>query len=174
MLQLLTDVTDSELMKYDFDVHVDFEPNFGYGKPHEYFSGTVPWFKFRLKNKINELFTGKSVHKDENLFDYRDVVESRLSREETRYKEFPCVTPGWDNSPRRVGKPFYAIVNNTPEMFSYWLKNELARFTPYSDEENFVFINAWNEWAEGNHLEPDQKWGKQFLEATKEVIKEGD
>jgi hypothetical protein len=37
--------------------------------------------------------------------------------------------------------------------------------------ENFVFINAWNEWAEGNHLEPCQKWGKDYLEVTKEVFK---
>ena len=40
----------------------------------------------------------------------------------------------------------------------------------YSEDENFVFINAWNEWAEGNHLEPDVKWGRQYLEATKRAI----
>ena len=43
----------------------------------------------------------------------------------------------------------------------------LKKFKPFSPEENFIFINAWNEWAEGNHLEPCKKWGLQYLEATK-------
>lgn len=48
---------------------------------------------------------------------------------------------------------------------------ELTEAQVYSDDENFVFINAWNEWAEGNHLEPDMKWGRGYLEKTKEVLK---
>lgn len=48
----------------------------------------------------------------------------------------------------------------------------IVRFKPFSKEENLVFINAWNEWAEGNHLEPDQKWGRRYLEVTKEAILE--
>ena len=47
-----------------------------------------------------------------------------------------------------------------------------SRFKPYSAEENFVFINAWNEWAEGNHLEPDMKWGGEYLAATLRAIEE--
>ena len=49
--------------------------------------------------------------------------------------------------------------------------NELCRGTSFQDdEENFVFINAWNEWAEGNHIEPDIRWGRKYLEKTKETI----
>ena len=44
------------------------------------------------------------------------------------------------------------------------------RFKPYAKDENFIFINAWNEWAEGNHLEPCVKWGSQYLDATKMVL----
>ena len=47
----------------------------------------------------------------------------------------------------------------------------MKSFRPYSKEENFVFRNAWNEWAEGNHLEPDLKWGHEYLEMTKMAIK---
>jgi hypothetical protein len=46
----------------------------------------------------------------------------------------------------------------------------MSNFQPFSKEENFVFINAWNEWAEGNHLEPCEKWGFGYLENTKRII----
>jgi ribosome biogenesis protein Tsr3 len=45
-------------------------------------------------------------------------------------------------------------------------------FEPPSKKENFLFINALNEWAEGNHLEPDKKWGTQYLQVTKEVMEQ--
>jgi lipopolysaccharide biosynthesis protein len=48
--------------------------------------------------------------------------------------------------------------------------NVIEKFNPYSDEENLIFINAWNEWAEGNHLESDIKWRHGYLEATKRVL----
>ena len=63
-----------------------------------------------------------------------------------------------------------AFKGNTPEMYGKWLDNVIKKFEPYDIDEDFVFINAWNEWAEGNHLEPDVKWGRKFLEVTREVI----
>jgi hypothetical protein len=47
---------------------------------------------------------------------------------------------------------------------------KLEKFQPFSSEENFLFINAWNEWAEGNHLEPCEKWGHAYLKALKEAL----
>lgn len=88
------------------------------------------------------------------------------------YKEYPCLTPGWDNSARRVGKPFFMLKGNTPKLFGKWLKYVLKHFVPFSKEENFIFINAWNEWAEGNHLEPDNKWGNEFLQELKNALKD--
>ena len=76
----------------------------------------------------------------------------------------------WDNSSRREGLPISALRNSTPEKYGFWLSETLRKFNPFSNEENFVFINAWNEWAEGNHLEPDLKWGRKYLEVTKQCI----
>ena len=73
----------------------------------------------------------------------------------------------WDNSSRRVNQKATILTGSTPQLFGQWYKQKTEKFVPYSKEENFIFINAWNEWAEGNHLEPDQKWGKQYLEALK-------
>jgi lipopolysaccharide biosynthesis protein len=75
----------------------------------------------------------------------------------------------WDNSSRR--KTNATIFRNfTPEAYGEWLEAVIKNFRPYSENENFIFINAWNEWAEGNHLEPCQKWGTRYLEKTKKVL----
>jgi hypothetical protein len=90
---------------------------------------------------------------------------------ELPHKCFPCVSPGFDNSPRRIGKTFLSFTECTPKNYGRWLYNALCRRPDLNGpDENFVFINAWNEWAEGNHIEPDQKWGRGYLEETKEVI----
>ena len=76
----------------------------------------------------------------------------------------------WDNTARRrVGAQVY--VGSTPQLYEAWLA-ETARQTvgKLPLEERIVFVNAWNEWAEGCHLEPDLKWGRQYLEATKAAL----
>ena len=87
---------------------------------------------------------------------------------------YPCVSPGWDNSSRRVGRSFTFFKGSTPTLFKKWLYATMDKFEQFSDEENFIFINAWNEWAEGNHLEPDIKWGKEYLKSVKDVVNEFD
>ena len=74
------------------------------------------------------------------------------------------------NSPRRIGRPYLAFKGCTPKLFEKWFDYVYSQFKPYSKEENLIFINAWNEWAEGCHLEPDMKNGRGFLEAIKNVI----
>lgn len=86
---------------------------------------------------------------------------------------YPCVSPGFDNSPRRIGRTFLSFTEMTPQNYGRWLYDALCRSTAFkSEEENLVFINAWNEWAEGNHIEPDQKWGRGYLEETKRIYDE--
>jgi hypothetical protein len=75
----------------------------------------------------------------------------------------------WDNSSRRKINPGI-LLNSHPDIYKKWLLHIVTAFKPYSKNENFIFINAWNEWAEGNHLEPCQKWGNKYLEVTKEVL----
>ena len=129
------------------------------------------WWKNLPFRIMNHLFKGKYQWFNKH-FSYASYVKYRIKKPLADYKCFPCVSPGWDNSPRRKKPPYMAFVGSTPELFKKWLKDTLVRFKPFSKEENLVFINAWNEWAEGNHLEPDQKWGRRYLEVTKEAILE--
>ncbi|WP_256009576.1 glycosyltransferase WbsX family protein [Desertivirga xinjiangensis] len=108
-----------------------------------------------------------------DVIDYEIYVEDALKIPQKDYKSYPCVTPMWDNSARKSHN-FLVFKNSSPAIYERWLSETIKRFTPPSAEENFVFINAWNEWAEGNHLEPCQKWGHQYLEATERAIKSTD
>jgi lipopolysaccharide biosynthesis protein len=103
--------------------------------------------------------------------DYNEYVDYLLDNYQypTSYKRFPGVNPMWDNTARR-GKNAMFFYNSNPEKYAEWLQYHMENFTPYSKWENLLFINAWNEWAEGNHLEPCQRWGKAYLEATKEAL----
>lgn len=75
----------------------------------------------------------------------------------------PSVYVGWDNTPRR-GRKGIVITNNTPQQFGDALARKIAQVQPRPPEQRLVFINAWNEWAEGNHLEPDLKNQHGYLE----------
>ena len=75
----------------------------------------------------------------------------------------------WDNSARRKNWA-KVFINSHPDIYSEWLTHTLNKFRPYSEDENFIFINAWNEWAEGNHIEPCLKWGHDYLKATKNAL----
>jgi hypothetical protein len=140
-------------------------------------------FSFRVKNFFYREVAGKFSQEKYKAFrrefneretnnyiiDYSDYVNFLCKEDEPEYKRYPCVMPMWDNTPRlkmRLG----AFYNANPQLYKVWLKDVLAKFHPYSENENFVFINAWNEWGEGNHLEPCQKWGHQYLEATREAL----
>lgn len=116
----------------------------------------------RIKNKIGIGNTYKSI-------DYEEVVNRMLEKKLPFEKHFPCIMPSWDNSARRKNNAFI-ITDSTPEKYKKWLKEICKKAKTYSNEENFIFINAWNEWAEGNHLEPDQKWGMGYLTKTKEIL----
>jgi lipopolysaccharide biosynthesis protein len=100
------------------------------------------------------------------VFDLPDVAEHYLARDYNQYNGFRSVFPAWDNTPRQ-GKRSAMGLNGTPENYEYWLSEALRKTkSDYPGQERLVFINAWNEWAEGCHLEPCRKYGRKFLEAT--------
>jgi lipopolysaccharide biosynthesis protein len=147
--------------KIGFDAVLQFEPDFS-ALPERYFGS----FYQRLLNKLG-------VHKNpfykDKVYYYEDFVNKAIEKKIPSYRCFPGITPSWDNAARR-DKDALILQGSTPELFGKWLQAILTSFKPFSKEENFIFINAWNEWAEGNHLEPCQKWGKTYLEKTREII----
>lgn len=83
---------------------------------------------------------------------------------------WPCVCPSWDNTARRMERA-HSWAHATPESYYRWLSRTVATLrATQSPGRRFVFINAWNEWAEGCHLEPDIKFGYAWLNATKAAL----
>lgn len=84
-------------------------------------------------------------------------------------RAYPCVYPNWDNTPRK-GRKGFVLANSTPKLFERHLQDAVDKLSGREDEHKLIFIKSWNEWAEGNHLEPDLKWGRKYLEALKRVL----
>ena len=129
--------------------------------------------KFGRYSNLLYNISRKYLHKElfNKIVNYKKYVDYQCRQINTiDYKRYPSLCPSWDNSPRRVNGHFFAFTHNSPESFKKWFHYVYTSFQPFSDEDNFIFVNAWNEWAEGNHLEPDLKNGTGFLRAIKDVI----
>jgi len=114
---------------------------------------------------VNKKFNGK-------CYDMEYFIKNKKYLYKPKYKTFKCAFPNWDNTARKCYKKA-KIYQSNPENFKIWLK-DIMNWTKekHSSDEQFVFINAWNEWAEGAHLEPCQKYGYAYLNAVKEAIEE--
>lgn len=147
-----------------FDFAVEFQPNFP----------PLPVVKLNLYSKMLNRFkrvlgikpnTKKVIDK---VFDYSRFTELQMQKAFNPIVS-PSLIPMWDNSARRKTNAFI-FSDSTPTAYSHWLKHIKNNYPWEVNKENFLFINAWNEWAEGNHLEPCQKWGKKYLEETYNVL----
>jgi lipopolysaccharide biosynthesis protein len=153
--------TDPKLI--GFDAAVEFQPDWGNrGKPLQ---SRKRW------DIARRLGLAHQVYADNKIYDYKAVIESMLSKPKPAYLRFPCITPSWDNTPRRQTDATI-LKDSTPELYEYWLKTTIGNNLSDTQNSKLIFINAWNEWAEGNHLEPCQKWGRAYLEATRRALKE--
>ena len=146
--------------------------SFGFEFPDDYgFDSTV---EFPPHGFDAEQCTVKPLKKqvpfEGNVWPYKDAAAFYCSQPRPAWRRYRGVMPGWDNTPRR-GNKGNAFVESTPASYASWLTLALqdtrAHFT---EGERLVFINAWNEWGEGAILEPDQAYGRSYLEATRDAL----
>ncbi len=137
-----------------FDAAVEFPPNCHFHKKLIY---TSDFYKNTLKC---------------NIHDWNELAVNSENFK-PNYKLFRGVCPSWDNTPRRKNEST-VFFNSHPEFFKNWLYSvSIDTIRKFNDkDERLVFINAWNEWAEGAHLEPDEKYGYAYLQMVYEVIQE--
>lgn len=108
--------------------------------------------------EFHEIFIG-------NLMQFASVAQFYLDRVYGNARVFKTVFPSWDNTARTKERALI-VLNGTPENYEYWLASTIDQVRQAGKANELVFINAWNEWAEGCHLEPDRRYGHRFLQAT--------
>ncbi len=87
------------------------------------------------------------------------------------YNIYPTVVPNWDNSPRS-GRKSLILHGSTPEKYGQHLKDTCNAIQARPSEKQILFIKSWNEWAEGNYLEPDLKYGISYLSKTQSILRQ--
>jgi len=104
-----------------------------------------------------------------HVIDYREARLYFLDHVTAESDAYPCVVPNWDNSPRS-GIRAVVLQNSTPELFREPLREALRRVADRPFEDRMIFLKSWNEWAEGNYVEPDLRFGHQYLDVIREEV----
>jgi lipopolysaccharide biosynthesis protein len=137
-------------------------------EPSRYLPLLRPWISrrqplTRLRHKYNARAGLPTIYR------FGDVVEELMPRRVEAYEQYPCVMHAWDNSPRS-GRNALVLHRSDPELFRALLRRAIEVRADKPAEQRFVFLKAWNEWAEGNHLEPDAAFGHGFLRVIREEL----
>lgn len=139
---------------WGFDAAVEFPPH-GWLRTEN-----LPDIPYKVTNPS---FSG-------TIFDYKKSVDFALSKMIPDYRWHRAVFPGWDNTARRQDTP-HLFADPSPAEFERWLTTILRQQVITSPQQQMVFINAWNEWGEGAHLEPDDHNGFANLEAVRSALR---
>ncbi len=118
-----------------------------------------------IRQRSNALRAIASRHPAPAVYEYRDYANNAFYRERHHGDYYPCVIPGWDNTPR-AGTNGVVLHNSSPQLYASHLRDALTIVDDRSLDKSVVFIKSWNEWAESNYLEPDLRHGREYLEAT--------
>lgn len=135
---------------------------------HKGFQAKTTSLSLKLLNKLKILQRRVCGYPTE-IYDYSKALSNLSIPEAVQENIHPSVVPNWDNTPR-CGLRGVVLHGSTPELFGLLLRNTLAHIRHKAFDHRILFIKSWNEWAEGNYLEPDLRYGKAYLEALKEVI----
>ena len=150
-------------------IHLAAVQSFGITDPRPYGFDAAVDFPPHTQRELIEpsTFPGISPDFEGYLEDYIKVARNQVGQPPPPYFRYRGVMPAWDNTPRRMERA-HICVNSSPAAYQTWLEQIVEQTMARSAvQEPLVFLNAWNEWAEGAYLEPDRKHGYAYLEATK-------
>ena len=121
------------------------------------------WLRHRRRGARLVSLRGPTVYDSDKL------VGALVAPESSRFDVHPCVIPNWDNTPRS-GRRGRVIAGTSPQFFAHQLSAALTAIDDKPFENRLLFIKSWNEWAEGNYLEPDRTNGSAFLDVLRREV----
>lgn len=151
---------DSDPREFGFDAGLDFNPQSSFHKRSKFLENTYPFVD--VGSKLLDINFGGTVA------DYREIALNEALDNSYTFPVIKCLTPSWDNDSRKKGKGF-VFYNSSPDIYSEWL-DRLIVSEKESKDSPLIFINAWNEWAEGAIMEPSLHLGHSILNRTVETL----
>jgi hypothetical protein len=160
--------------------HTDWNPlDFGFdAKAIPPLVANRPWVSRRtpmkwLKQRI-ELTRGlPTFHSYTKIVDAHLVSLTRhLGTNSGDYPTYPCLVHAWDNTPRS-GVNGVILTGSTPDRFGNYMKDAIKLLDNAPSERKIIFLKSWNEWAEGNHLEPDLRYRHTYLDTIRASLQAG-
>ena len=103
------------------------------------------------------------------IYTYEEAIDFMVRPKGPDHEDYPVVIPNWDNTPRS-GSNGLVLHNSTPELFRKHLRKALHRVEKVDEQHRIIILKAWNEWGEGNYIEPDQRHGRGYLDVLKEEL----
>jgi len=103
-------------------------------------------------------------------YKYSTAKKYFITEYEKRENVFPTVIPNWDHTPRS-GKNGFVLTGSTPRLFGQSVREAVDAVREKAEDKRLIFVKSWNEWGEGNHLEPDLKFGRGYLEELRDNIR---
>ena len=145
---------------------VENPEKFGADASIEYAIGRVNNYDINKLELFNNNYTSGAW-----IVDYKSLIDFSYNKIKPKYKEFRALSPDWDNEARRPEGKGGTVVNSNPSLYKFWLEHLINNTKEnFEGDERLVFINAWNEWAEGAYLEPDSRNGYTYLDATARAL----
>ena len=122
-------------------------------------------FSQKIYYRLNKIFRGVPL-----AVPYEKAAKYFIFSEEDRIDNvFPSIIPGWDHT-ARSGREGLVLTDSTPDFFEKHVKDVIEVVEDKKKDHKIIFLKSWNEWAEGNYMEPDLRWGKKYLEVLKRQL----
>lgn len=122
-----------------------------------------------FKKKIRSLFVRLSGGALLRKYEYKNIIKNLYSKVDEAENVYPTIISGYDRA-ARAGRKATIYHNYTPELFEKHARQMVDCVKNKNAEHQIIFLKSWNEWAEGNYIEPDLKYGTAFLDRLKKVI----
>jgi len=124
------------------------------------------FIKSRLFPRLQQYFNTPFFLKK---YKYEDIINHYFTEIDSKETVYPTILPNYDRSPRG-GRKAVMYYGSTPELFRRHVSQAIKAIENKQDEHKILFLRSWNEWGEGNYIEPDKEFGRQYLDVLRSLI----